>query len=513
MKDRVLLEKMSYKKIALILLGLFLVTLLPIIYCSFFNYANGDDLWEGAAAYRVLAEGGTVKDFFIAIRDWFIVDYYGWEGNWSSIILWLIPPNIWGEKVYCITAWIALFHLCGSIIYFGSYYMQKFLNANRLYQAIVSILVCFFVIQYMPSIKNGVFWYTGMINYTVPFSLCIMSFVWIDKYMNIGYFRYLVLTTIIFMYLGGAGYTPIVLAFEVFLLFMMLYLLKGEFRRKKRMWGVFIPFVLLIVGFVISALSPGNAIRGGDSYFLDIPRIFTTVTECLRRGFVGIFEWFLTVRPLILIIPLLVILTWEQIDIKQTKIKFEHPILVSTVLFLVASSIYAPEIYSQSSVSGGVPNTVYFTFLLTCIIEIIYLTCYVKVRYVKTGASFITENLLLKLRVAIVAGEIFFCIVAGRFLIGNMSGYMCYDFIKTGQLRDFEYQMQERLEILHNPEIKNAVVPEMNNEQGPFMHMALLKNPEAYTNRATARYYGKETVIAIPRTEYYEMFGYPEEMK
>ena len=50
MKDRVLLEKMSYKKIALILLGLFLVTLLPIIYCSFFNYANGDDLWEGAAA-------------------------------------------------------------------------------------------------------------------------------------------------------------------------------------------------------------------------------------------------------------------------------------------------------------------------------------------------------------------------------------------------------------------------------------------------------------------------------
>ena len=48
-------------------------------------------------------------------------------------------------------------------------------------------------------------------------------------------------------------------------------------------------------------------------------------------------------------------------------------------------------------------------------------------------------------------------------------------------------------EILNNPEIENAIVPEMNNEQGPFMHMALLKNPEAYTNRATARFYGKES--------------------
>ena len=51
----------------------------------------------------------------------------------------------------------------------------------------------------------------------------------------------------------------------------------------------------------------------------------------------------------------------------------------------------------------------------------------------------------------------------------------------------------------------------MNDEQGPFMHMALLADPDAYTNKATARFYGKESVIAIPRTEYYELYCYPEE--
>ena len=120
------------------------------------------------------------------------------------------------------------------------------------------------------------------------------------------------------------------------------------------------------------------------------------------------------------------------------------------------------------------------------------------------------DKSVAKVRTVIVLGEIVFCIVAGKYLVSNMADYVCIDFIRTGQLRDFEYQMQERLAILQNPKVKNVVLPEMNNEQGPFMHMALLDNPDAYTNQATARFYGKESVIAIPRQEYYELYGYPE---
>ena len=70
--------------------------------------------------------------------------------------------------------------------------------------------------------------------------------------------------------------------------------------------------------------------------------------------------------------------------------------------------------------------------------------------------------------------------------------------------------MQERLRILENEEITDAVVPEMNSEQGPFMHMSLLADPDAFTNHATALYYGKESVIAVPRDFFYEQ--YAEEM-
>ena len=62
--------------------------------------------------------------------------------------------------------------------------------------------------------------------------------------------------------------------------------------------------------------------------------------------------------------------------------------------------------------------------------------------------------------------------------------------------------MQERLSILHDPSIKEVVLPEMNDQQGPFMHMPLTSDPKSYTNYATARFYGKDSVIAVPREEY-----------
>lgn len=513
MNFQAICKKITYRKIALAMLGLFLISLLPILYCSFFDYANGDDLWEGAAAYRVLVNNGTLKDFLTAVFEWAKEDYLSWEGNWSSIILWCLEPSIWGEKVYCITPWIALFSLCGGTTYFLFHYLKKYLNVDFIYLTITSVLTCFFIIQYMPNVKNGVFWYTGMVNYIVPFGLCLISFVWVDKFLETGKKRYLVFATLAFTYVSGAGYTPIVLAFEVLFLVMLLYMLCRDAGKRHRARWISLPIIFLIIGFVFSAISPGNAVRGGESYYFDVMRIFTTILECIRLGFVGIFKWFITIRPLILIVPLLAVMTWEQIDIGKTELEFKHPILVIVILFLISCSLYAPGIYAQSEVSGGVPDTIYFVFLLTYILSVIYLTCYLKKIGTRKGWKLLNVSFTEKLRGAIVLGELLFCLVAARHLIGNMSAYICFDFINSGQLRDFEYQMQERLRILHDPEITDVVLPEMNDEQGPFMHMALLADPKAYTNKATARFYGKDTVIAIPRTEYYELYGYPEEIQ
>lgn len=511
MKFQAICKKITYRRIALVMLGLFFLSLLPILYCSFFNYATGDDLWEGAAAYRVLVNHGSIKEFFTAVFEWAKVDYLGWEGNWSSIILWCLEPSIWGEKVYCITPWIALFFLCGGTTYFLAYYLKKYLTVDFSFWLIVAVIVCFFSIQYMPYVRSGIFWYTGMVNYVVPYGLCLASFVWADKYIETGKKRYLIFISLTFAYIGGAGYTPVVLAFEGLFLIILVCLFGQKHENRLRSLGLILPLVLLIIGFLFSAVSPGNAARGGESYYFGATRAFMTILESIKQGFLGAINWFVSVRPLFLSAPLLFIVTWEQIDISRIKWKLNNPVLVPVFLFLISCSVYAPGIYAQSEVSGGVPDSIYFVFLLTYALGIIYLTCYVKKKVTDKKKQFSRSGLAEKLRISIILCEILFCMIFGKYLLGNMTDYICIDFIRSGQLQDFEYQMQERLRILHDPEIKEVVLPEMNSEQGPFMHMALLSDPNAYTNQATARFYGKESVIAIPREEYYELYGYPEE--
>lgn len=224
----------------------------------------------------------------------------------------------------------------------------------------------------------------------------------------------------------------------------------------------------------------------------------------------GAVDTFFTVRPLFLAMPLVGIITWEKIDIDEIRIEMKFPVLVISFLFLISCSMYAPGIYAQSEVSGGVPDVIYFVLLLAYILGIIYLTCYIKKMLISKKGRIPDISFTRKLRTAIILGEILFCILARRHLIGNMTGYMCAEFIRSGQLSDFEYQMQERLSILHDPETKDVVLPEMNDIQGPFMHMPVTSDPNCYTNRATARFYGKDSVIAISRNEYYELYGYPE---
>lgn len=504
------LRKITYKKVAIFLLVLFFISLLPVFYCSFFDYATGDDLWEGAAAYRVLANHGSVKDFFVAVLQWAKVDYLGWEGNWSSIILWCLEPSIWGEKVYCITPWIALGFLCGGTVYFLVYYLKKYLEGSWSFLVIVSVIACFFSVQYMPYPRSGIYWYTGMVNYVVPYGLCLLAFVWLDKFMEAGKKCYCLWFSLVYTYIGGAGYTPVVLAFEVLCLFILMYLFKRDKTKTFRSLWLFLPLILLMTGFIFSAGSPGNAARGGESYYLGVTRVLLTILESLKRGLLEGINWFITVRPLFLAAPLLFIVTWEQIDIAKVSLKLQYPIRIIILLFLISCSVYAPGIYAQSEVSGGVPDSIYFVFILVYILGVIYLTCCLKKICYKKGWSLANGGWTKKFRVAIFLGDILFCLIFGKYLIGNMTGYICLDFIRSGQLKDFEFQMQERLAILHDPEITNVVLPEMNDEQGPFLHMALLSDPNAYTNQATARFYGKESVIAIPRTEYYELYGYPE---
>ena len=500
---------LSYKTISKIALLIFIISLIPLLYCSFFDYATGDDLWEGAVAYQIIQSGGSLTKLFREVFAWIKLDYMGWQGNWSSTFLWCFSPNVFGEKVYCITPWIGLGSICAGHWYCFKHFNEKYLGIKKEFFLILYAIITMLTIQYMPYIRGGVYWYSAMINYTFPYGLTMAIFVWLDKYLELGKRRYLIFMILALSFLGGSGYLAIVLNFEVFVLTIAFHMFCKDKERKKRAMHCLIPLLLLLIGFAISAMSPGNAVRGGESYGFSITNVFYTLKECIVQGAIAIPATMWKVKLLVIVTPFIVIGVWENLEPENCKINFRYPVIVTVFLFLISCSVYAPGIYSGDELSGGVYDTLYFVFILFYFLVIIYIVGYIKqykgkIEGIKLAEKIIEINQMRNIYVIVA---VVVCIIGTPVILNHSAYKVCMDFIVSGQLADFEEQMQERLEILNNPTIMDAVIPAMNDQQGPFMHMPATDNPEHYTNQCIARFYGKKSVICIPREEYYKLYG------
>lgn len=490
-------QSFQYKIICVSIIFILILSLIPILYIAFFNHATGDDLIEGAALHQVIVNNGTVSEFLHTFIDTIVYDYNSWEGNWSSIILWILEPSIWGERFYVISTFIALLCIFSGFSYFYHHIIKYYLKTPKYFEIILSLSVIFFAIQFLPYPRAGLYWYTGIVNYLPPFALMLCSIVWIDKYIKEGINRYIVFTSVAMLYISGAGYMTVVLSFEIIVLFFVYFLIKiKEKEVRKRIFLLLIPFSLLSIGFLVSAISPGNAVRGGDSYKFDIYRVFTTIYSCIEEGIKSIPHFFWNARLFVIFLPFLVIMCWELIDINKSIVKFKYPVRIVIITFLLYCSTYAPEIYSlgMGGISGGVYNTYWHVFLVFITLNTIYIICSIKMH-----CQNVNNKSVSIIRHFYIVFSILFCLVCYKYLIGNTVNHICVEYISSGELYDYRDQINEQLEVLTDPTIKDAVIYQMNPEQGPLMLMTPDEDPEKYSNRAVAQFYGKNSVVAIPR--------------
>ena len=93
----------------------------------------------------------------------------------------------------------------------------------------------------------------------------------------------------------------------------------------------------------------------------------------------------------------------------------------------------------------------------------------------------------------IVVCGIFF--VLNRGMVKNSVFARSCEYVMSGQAADFKNQIDSQMEILLDDSVKEAYLCPINDNQGPLMHMPVTENPEAFTNRVVARFYGKDKVV------------------
>ena len=497
-----MLSKIKVKTVALVSLIAYILTCIPVIYVGFFNYATGDDYLYGAPVKHALeAHEGIGRILKIVIDD-VIVEYNNFQATWASCFLWRFEPSIWGEKAYIITIFISMGILNLGGFYFIGVLLKKVLGLDAWSHIIATTWSLFYIIQFMIFPRGGLYWYTGMVQYTLAFGIALIGLGFAISFVISGLKRYIIGAVLIMAYLGGAGYPEIVISVLGLSYVILWGFLSADAARKKRSLLLLIPLMLELVGFAISAVAPGNAVRGGEDYGFSLGRVVEVFSRSFIDGTVGFFRYFIDVRPLILL-PICMFVLGYTVK-ATTKIKLKHLMAAAFLGWFQVCMTRSPEIYAGSTVTAGFSGGVYDSYFYISVLYITFMSLLLGLFFGQSKKSTALSEKALGIMLIIMVA---FWLILRPFCVGNMLDYTIYEYVSTGQLYDYDQQMQERFELFSDPNEQDVVVPYINDQQGPLMHMAINEDVDGYTNRVTAGFYGKRSVKAIERDLWNELYG------
>ena len=149
---------------------IFVVSLIPIILLSTYNFPCADDL--GYSIYTRHAWVDTHNLFAVlgAAGRKVAESYQIWQGTWASIFLMALQPGIFGDGTYWIGTLMLLTALIFSVYYFMKVFWGKWLGSSKTQRFIVTFLFLFFGIQFLIDKTQGLFWYNGACHYIFPWS-------------------------------------------------------------------------------------------------------------------------------------------------------------------------------------------------------------------------------------------------------------------------------------------------------------------------------------------------------
>ena len=480
------------KKIAIFTGIVFLVSLIPILYLSGYVHATGDDYGYGARTHQMWLSTHSVWQVLKAAGQTVQHYWIGWQGTWFTIFLMSLQPEVFWDNGYWIVPWIMLALTIFSTLYLTEYVMVQKLRLPKATWISCTLILLLAMIQYFPSTKSGIFWYNGTAHYIIPYSMALVAIRCCWSFADRTRKKDWIAAFICMALLGGASYLA-----PLLVLIAVAYLILCEWKTKKHVFYLCIPVAAELAGLIVSYLAPGNKSRGGEDFGIHGLLIVKTILECFVDGAKQIFLYLFKTPFILLCLVVIAVLLVNAFQKVRPTFDFPYPVIVAVAMFCMYCAMYAPGVYAGVELSGGVPNTIYQVFLMTVFITVIYTVGWMNHHFCK-------DEKMGKIKKAVCGGLLMlalFLILVEKGTLKSSTSYQCYDYIVSGQADDYKAQMEERLSLLRNPELKNVELPAMNSDQGPLMHMEVMENPKEWTNTVVKQFFGKESVIEVPRSE------------
>lgn len=490
-----------------VLIILFLLSLIPIFMVAGVDCASGDDYNYGAGAHLSFISTGSVWAAILAAVTTTINTWHNWQGTWFDCFLFCLHPEVFSDSAYVIVPYIFVIMQVVCFSYFAWHFLKRHFGISGLYFLEISLIYLLFVFQLVPSQKSAFFWWVGSIHYAMPMCLALVGIVKADNYLLYHKISDLVMLSIIAAMMGGATYpAALLLVISVFLLWLAGFVLSHT--RDKRNLLLLIPLLLETIGLTISMLAPGNAVRsasdiadGATPTSGVLSTIMKSVTFSITdglTGFIGEKTFILIAFILIGIISVEPLKAARENDQERFNTLFNHPVVFVLVMFLLNASIYTPRLYAGNHASSGYNNFNFWVFTVCISASIIYIAgCLI------SKDKLIVNRYLMPIIFAFAVLAIMFF---GRHGVKQYTDYVCLDYYLSGQAHDYKEQMALQRYLMEEDGVDDVVVPEINDYQGPLMHMPIVSDQGNVDNLMTKSFYGKNSCRSLPREQWMEEY-------
>lgn len=341
-----------------------IAVLIPMCAAAFYNRPTVDDLYQPYAVMKTVESGGSLWDALAVGWQYMLISYFGGGGTFTSMFLSNIPPTVVDYHLAWIHPIFFMLFLTGAC--FSAGYCVRASNPAIPRRAIHcgALLMSLMLLILLPSVSEGYYWYSGAVNYTFCFALCICLFSALFSMelrrtagKPLSWVR-LGLLCPAFFFLGGGNFSTAAAAVSLYALYLM-YLAV----RRKLNWTA-LPFLFLAVGFALSVLAPGNANRqayNGVTY--PIPQTF-------MRSFHEAFQMFFQdTRPwifMLFFVPVILMV------LPHLKLEYKYMLLLPVASWALLAASLVPPMYAYAN--AGADRQLNAHFFLMCFLMVINLT-------------------------------------------------------------------------------------------------------------------------------------------
>lgn len=495
-------NKRNIIMIAIIVLEL--LSLIPIIYLFSYSFATGDDYGYGTVTKMAWDNSHSLLNVIKASIGQIKGVYNSWQGTWLSVFLFAFNPEIFGFGCYFFTPAIMLtLHIVSAYLIYKTFWGSKY-TLSKLETCFIISLIAFCNIQFGPSYQCNLFWWVGTVHYVVPFFVGSLALYNARAYLKTYHIRNFVIAFIAFTLIGGGNYLMAIMTPLALMCCVLWDKIIDKITYKKKSILLVLPIIFEFIGLAISIASPGNINRGGEDFGFELGYAIGIIVKCFITAFTTILQYFTINASVIAVLVVYGAVMYLVIskDARLSEGSFKAPALMAIMSFCLYAASFAPALYANVSVSGGVYNTNHYVFVICAFYNVAYIEGY----FIKNKNVTIPEKSVPKC-IAVIVLLLIGLVILGRHSIKTSASYVCYVYTSSGQADDYKKQATLQYEILSDKANVDAIVPFINDDQGPLQHMPVTDNPNAWTNTVTSRYFGKSSIIAMDRDTWIQEYG------